>query len=236
MYRFLIATKDQSGGIYNSYSTSGQRFMAVINKPRPQTWTQSVYCHKSLALCYNYILMQHYISTSNANIALMLSANKFQIVMQNVLVCEISSFKLYRHIYVIMFVMMTFNIFLKPCIQNKKRDLEQKLEQSKKDQQAKVNMKSVCSEWNYTASKRKEPLEPPGFFYRTDSSSLSVTTVLSSKGLPGEPTSPSQWSQCHLSEVEHPEHHTHSYNNTMTLASWPCVKLYLRLRDTVESA
>ena len=30
----LITTKDQSGGIYNSYSTGGQGFMAVINKPR----------------------------------------------------------------------------------------------------------------------------------------------------------------------------------------------------------
>ena len=27
---------DQSGGIYNSNSTGGQGFMAVVNKPRPQ--------------------------------------------------------------------------------------------------------------------------------------------------------------------------------------------------------
>ena len=32
----VITTKDQSGGIYNSYRTGGQRFMAVVNKPRPQ--------------------------------------------------------------------------------------------------------------------------------------------------------------------------------------------------------
>ena len=32
----IITTKDQSGGIYNSYSTGGQRFMAVVNKPRPR--------------------------------------------------------------------------------------------------------------------------------------------------------------------------------------------------------
>ena len=29
----IITTKDQSGGIYNSYSTGGQGFMAVVNKP-----------------------------------------------------------------------------------------------------------------------------------------------------------------------------------------------------------
>ena len=44
----VITTKDQSGGIYNSYSTGDQEFMAVVNKPRPRT--RSVYCHKSLAL------------------------------------------------------------------------------------------------------------------------------------------------------------------------------------------
>ena len=31
----IITTKDQSGGIYNSYSTGGQGFMAVVNKPPP---------------------------------------------------------------------------------------------------------------------------------------------------------------------------------------------------------
>ena len=31
----VITTKDQSGGMYNSYSTSGQGFMAVVNKPHP---------------------------------------------------------------------------------------------------------------------------------------------------------------------------------------------------------
>ena len=54
----VITTKDQSGRIYDSYSTGGQGFMAVVNKfilglhPR----TQSVYCHISLALCYNYYI------------------------------------------------------------------------------------------------------------------------------------------------------------------------------------
>ena len=32
----VITTKDQSGGIYNSYSTGGQGFTAVVNKPRPR--------------------------------------------------------------------------------------------------------------------------------------------------------------------------------------------------------
>ena len=32
-----ITTRDQSGGIYNSYITGGQRLMAVVNKPCPQT-------------------------------------------------------------------------------------------------------------------------------------------------------------------------------------------------------
>ena len=32
----IITTKDQSGGIYNNYSTGGQGFMAVVNKPPPQ--------------------------------------------------------------------------------------------------------------------------------------------------------------------------------------------------------
>jgi len=28
-----FTVKDQSGGIYNSYSTGGQEFMAVVSKP-----------------------------------------------------------------------------------------------------------------------------------------------------------------------------------------------------------
>ena len=44
----VITIKDQSGGVYNSYSTGCQRFMAVVNEcPR----TQSVHCHYSLAPC-----------------------------------------------------------------------------------------------------------------------------------------------------------------------------------------
>ena len=31
----IITTKDQSGGIYNNYSTGGQGFMAVVNQPHP---------------------------------------------------------------------------------------------------------------------------------------------------------------------------------------------------------
>ena len=29
----VITTKDQLGGIYNSYSTGGERFMVVVDKP-----------------------------------------------------------------------------------------------------------------------------------------------------------------------------------------------------------
>ena len=44
----IITTKDQSGGIYNSYSTCGQGFKQTSSLGySPQT--QSVYCHKSLA-------------------------------------------------------------------------------------------------------------------------------------------------------------------------------------------
>ena len=52
----IIATKNQSGGIYNSYSTGGQEFMAVSKHTSSLgfilglcLWTQSVYC---LALCF----------------------------------------------------------------------------------------------------------------------------------------------------------------------------------------
>ena len=36
--------------LYSSYSTSGQEFMAVVNKPYPQATPSdsAVYCHKSL--------------------------------------------------------------------------------------------------------------------------------------------------------------------------------------------
>ena len=34
----IITTKNQSGGIYNNYSTGGQGFMAVVNKPCPQAY------------------------------------------------------------------------------------------------------------------------------------------------------------------------------------------------------
>ena len=40
----VITTKDQSGGIYNNYSTGGQGFMAVVNKPRPQATTSDSVC------------------------------------------------------------------------------------------------------------------------------------------------------------------------------------------------
>ena len=40
----VITTKDQSGGIYNSCSTGGQGFMAVVNKPRPQTMPSEPVC------------------------------------------------------------------------------------------------------------------------------------------------------------------------------------------------
>ena len=53
----VITTKDQSGGIYYSYSTGSQRFMTIVHKPRPPATTPfrlwSVY-NKSLAPCYNY--------------------------------------------------------------------------------------------------------------------------------------------------------------------------------------
>ena len=40
----IITTKDPSGGIYNNYSTGGQRFMAVVNKPRPQATPSDSVC------------------------------------------------------------------------------------------------------------------------------------------------------------------------------------------------
>ena len=52
----IISTKNQSGGIYNSYSTGGQEFMAVSKHTSSLgfilglcLWTRSVYC---LALCF----------------------------------------------------------------------------------------------------------------------------------------------------------------------------------------
>ena len=47
----ITTTNDKSGGIYNNYSTGGQEFMAVVNKPHPwaRPQTLSVYYHKSLA-------------------------------------------------------------------------------------------------------------------------------------------------------------------------------------------
>ena len=35
----VLATKDQSGGIYNSYSTGGQGFMDVLNKTSSSGYT-----------------------------------------------------------------------------------------------------------------------------------------------------------------------------------------------------
>ena len=40
----IITTKDQSGGIYNSYSTGGQGFMAVVNKPPPRATPSDLVC------------------------------------------------------------------------------------------------------------------------------------------------------------------------------------------------
>ena len=40
----IITTKDQSGGIYNNYSTGGQRFMAVVNKSRPRATPSDLVC------------------------------------------------------------------------------------------------------------------------------------------------------------------------------------------------
>ena len=34
---FTVTTKDQSGGTYNSYSTGGQGFMALVNKRKQST-------------------------------------------------------------------------------------------------------------------------------------------------------------------------------------------------------
>ena len=52
----MFTVKDQSGGIYNSYSTGGQEFMAVVSKPTSSSGyvLLSIHCHKSLALCYNH--------------------------------------------------------------------------------------------------------------------------------------------------------------------------------------
>ena len=44
-YMFTVITiKGQSGGIYNSYSTSGQEFMAIVNKPSPQAAPSDLLC------------------------------------------------------------------------------------------------------------------------------------------------------------------------------------------------
>ena len=40
----IITTKDQSGGIYNSYSTDGQGFMAVVNKACPRAIPSDSVC------------------------------------------------------------------------------------------------------------------------------------------------------------------------------------------------
>ena len=40
----IITTKGQSGGIYNNYSTGGQGFMAVVNKPRPRATLSDSVC------------------------------------------------------------------------------------------------------------------------------------------------------------------------------------------------
>ena len=40
----IITTKGQSGGIYNNYSTGGQGFMAVVNKPRPRATPSDSVC------------------------------------------------------------------------------------------------------------------------------------------------------------------------------------------------
>ena len=40
----VITTKDQSGGIYNNYSTGGQGFMALVNKPHPQATPSDSVC------------------------------------------------------------------------------------------------------------------------------------------------------------------------------------------------
>ena len=40
----VITTKDQSGGIYNSYSTGGQRFKATVNKPHRQATPWDLVC------------------------------------------------------------------------------------------------------------------------------------------------------------------------------------------------
>ena len=54
-FEFYVVTRSYSShpflrALNNSYSTGGQGFMGLVNKPQ----TRSVYCHKSLALCYNY--------------------------------------------------------------------------------------------------------------------------------------------------------------------------------------
>ena len=56
MYRCVY--NNQSNGIYNNYS---QGFMAVVNKSLPLAMPSdsSVYCHTSLALCYNYYINDH---------------------------------------------------------------------------------------------------------------------------------------------------------------------------------
>ena len=60
----VITTKDQSGGIYNNYSTGGQEFMAILNKPRPRaTPSDSVcllpYIPGTCAITITYVTRKH---------------------------------------------------------------------------------------------------------------------------------------------------------------------------------
>ena len=40
----VITTNDQSGGIYNNYSTGGQGFIALVNKPHPRATPADSVC------------------------------------------------------------------------------------------------------------------------------------------------------------------------------------------------
>ena len=49
-----VMIRDQSGEIFNSYSTGGHARTNGLVKPHFQAMHALIYCHESQALCYNY--------------------------------------------------------------------------------------------------------------------------------------------------------------------------------------
>ena len=44
VFTIITTIKDQSDGIYNNYSTGGQGFKAVVNKPHPRATPSDSVC------------------------------------------------------------------------------------------------------------------------------------------------------------------------------------------------